>query len=272
LDLINNHIKNLPIDQNLLLDFIELYNLNALIDSNRKISGVDIFRNFEYSYPLRWLKPLLNKNSKVLDVGTSSTLWSVLLHHMFKCKIYATDIDMEHLETQSHYLNNIKSLESLGDSFVFEYQDATALTYADSSFDVVCSISAIEHIPSDGDIRAVEEFQRVLKKGGSFIFTAPYAETFFDSITDHYHHGYEKRYDVNAIENRFSHCNKLNRKKIYYINGAHENSDVISEFWYNHKLYNNLGAISMLFSLLMFNITEEPTIQTKGFMALYEKI
>ena len=127
----------------------------------------------------------------------------------------------------AHYMNWKK--------IIIEHQDATSLTYTDSAFDVVCAISALEHIPGNGDILAV------LKPGGVFIFTAPYAPEFMESETDHYHHGYEKRYDDKSIRNRFSSSKKLHLDEILFIDGLHEDTDLISDFWYRHKLYNRLG-------------------------------
>ncbi len=271
MDKLRNHFENCNFEINDMENLIDLYNISGEIDSNRKVSGVDIFRNFEYGIPLKWLSEKLNKHSKILDIGSSSTIWPVLLLQKFGCQVYATDIDITHLENQKHYLYNVGKLDEMGKSFIVENQDATNMTYEDNKFDVVCSISAIEHIPAEGDIRAVEEAERVLKPGGIFILTAPFSSKFGESTTDHYHHGYEKRYDLNAIENRFSSAHGLVRDKLLFINGIHEDSDAISEFWYKHALYKQLGKISMFFSLLMFNVSEEPTQQSKGFMAMYRK-
>lgn len=266
-----DHVKNCPMDQEMLNIFLELYKLSGEVDPNRLVSGVDIFRNYEYGYPLMWLKDIINPTSMIWDIGSSSTIWPTLLFKKFGCDIFATDIDMEHLETQKHYLHNIGALDQLGQKFRFEYQDATRTTYQPESFDVVCSVSAIEHIPGDGDVQAVIEAERVLKPGGTFILTAPYAPLFSESTTDHYHHGYEKRYSFDSIVTRFAEATRLHRKKLLFINGKHEQSDLISDFWYQHHLYQNLGQISMFFSLLMFDITTEPKENTKGFIALYEK-
>jgi SAM-dependent methyltransferase len=194
-----------------------------------------------------------------------------MLYKLFNCHLFATDVDMTHLDIQKHYLYNIGQVEQLGQKFRFEYQDATAMSYDHEMFDVVCGISALEHIPGDGDTKAVKEIERVLKPGGHFIFTAPFAEIFSESETDHYHFGYEKRYDLNSIENRFHESSRLSRRELLFINGIHEQSDKVNDFWYSHKLYNTLGRISMFFSLLMYNVTKEPTNFSRGFIAHYIK-
>src|SRR5690554_1480685 len=130
------HINNIGIDTEMLDGLIDLYATSMKIDPNREKTGVDIFRNFEYLYPLEWLKDILKKSSKVLDIGSSSTIWPALIHSYFGSEIHATDIDMDHLQTQKHYLNNLDSLNILDKSFFLEYQDATDMTYQDNSFDV----------------------------------------------------------------------------------------------------------------------------------------
>jgi len=53
-----------------------------------------------------------------------------------------------------------------------------------------------------------------------FIFTAPFAPEFIESNTDHYHHGYEKRYDYNAIQTKFTSAKELCLEDLLFINGS----------------------------------------------------
>lgn len=45
-------------------------------------------------------------------------------------------------------------------------EDARALSFGDESFDAVACVSVIEHVPGEGDRRAMEEMRRVLRPGG----------------------------------------------------------------------------------------------------------
>lgn len=49
--------------------------------------------------------------------------------------------------------------------------DAQRLPFEDAAFDVVCCFDAFEHIPNPA--RAVQEFRRVLRKGGVVFLSAP---------------------------------------------------------------------------------------------------
>jgi ubiquinone/menaquinone biosynthesis C-methylase UbiE len=58
-------------------------------------------------------------------------------------------------------------------------EDATHLSFADNSFDVVIGNHILEHIPND--TKAMEEIYRVLKPAGRAILQVPYSEK--NSIT-----------------------------------------------------------------------------------------
>lgn len=55
-----------------------------------------------------------------------------------------------------------------------ELQDATQLTYADATFDVVIANHVLEHIPEDE--QAMHEIFRALKPGGRAILQVPYSD------------------------------------------------------------------------------------------------
>lgn len=58
-------------------------------------------------------------------------------------------------------------------------EDATALSFADASLDAVASLDVLEHIPDHR--RALAEFARVLRPGGTLVLTAPFYERQADS-------------------------------------------------------------------------------------------
>ncbi len=60
--------------------------------------------------------------------------------------------------------------------------DATQLTYADASFDLVIANHVLEHIPDDR--KAMREFYRVLKPGGQAIVQIPYSTTLPATLED----------------------------------------------------------------------------------------
>ncbi len=66
--------------------------------------------------------------------------------------------------------------------------DMRALPFPDASFDALVAVQSIEHVP-DAD-RALREFARVLRPGGTAVLVTPNRLTFArpDEIIDPYHH------------------------------------------------------------------------------------
>ena len=60
----------------------------------------------------------------------------------------------------------------------FVHQTAAALPFDDGVFDVVILSEVIEHVGDENKQAVIDEVHRVLKVGGQFIFTAPYAGMF----------------------------------------------------------------------------------------------
>jgi len=115
------------------------------------------------------LNAIPHKLSRILDIGCRYSLMPLQLasvgHEMHGMDIHP--YDKKHPNLQFHE-------ESILDT-----------TLPKNYFDVVISLSTIEHIgmdayagvkDGDGDKRAIEQARRLLKKNGIFIFTAPFGK------------------------------------------------------------------------------------------------
>jgi len=108
-------------------------------------------------------------NPRILDVS-SPKLPSVFFATRTSQEVHATDLDDEKIFSRWK-----PAADALGlANYFVEYQDARHLTYPDESFDLIYSISVIEHIPDDGDAVSLREFRRVLKPGGTLVIQIPY--------------------------------------------------------------------------------------------------
>ena len=144
--------------------------------------------NFERYLEYPWIIKKLNlkRNMKVLDVGSGRSILPLYMASL-GAKVYCLDIcRLSSLERSARNLKlNVK----------FVVQDArTSLPFPDNFFDVITAISSIEHFHDDGDIKAMKEFIRVLKKDGLIFLSFPY------------HHDFRKKewfvYSDSAIEKR----------------------------------------------------------------------
>ena len=104
------------------------------------------------------------KNAAILHFSPEEHLYDYLKD---KAKVTTADI------TPGFYKNIDRSIRQA---------DATKLPFSDETFDVVIANHILEHIPED--IKALKEFNRVLKKGGFAILQVPYSEKLKTTIED----------------------------------------------------------------------------------------
>ena len=152
-----------------------------------------IFREWDKRSTLRgrewkWVVSNLDlKRGKILDVGcisgSNSETVSDLDEYLLKMgyEIYGLDI---------------RKCKFKHANFTFIRKSIQELDYPDDYFDAVTCVSTIEHIgllhyvpihttkvELNGDLNAIEQMKRVLKKGGCILITAPYG---VPKVTEHF--------------------------------------------------------------------------------------
>jgi SAM-dependent methyltransferase len=132
---------------------------------------VEYIRCVETRYVLQHLD--IRPDQRVLDIG-SPKLLSLFLAARLHAEVHATDLVDYFRDTYTRY-----SRVALGADqrrFRVRQEDARHLSYAQGHFDGVFSISAIEHIPDEGDSVAIQEIARVLAPGGTACLTVPWSD------------------------------------------------------------------------------------------------
>ena len=127
-------------------------------------------RKLEYSFMLLHCRNFLKPRMKTLDAGCGLTP-TVRWFANQGCEAYGVDFDEQTIK----YLQNPKSY--LYDPKIhLSTQDITNLKFEDNTFDVVTSISVLEHLPPDPKSakQAISETLRVLRPGGKFILTVDF--------------------------------------------------------------------------------------------------
>ena len=122
---------------------------------------------------------MLNKDSKVLEIGTSTGFTAIELAKLTKCEIVAIDVNQESLNEGKRRAK----VESVGQYISFENQDAAKLNYEDETFDMVFCGNVTSYLNNKSE--ALKEFIRILKPNG-FIAALPmyYLETPPNEIVD----------------------------------------------------------------------------------------
>jgi SAM-dependent methyltransferase len=106
---------------------------------------------------------------RVLDVG-SPKLLALYLAERARCQVVATDL-------YGYFCNEyalLARLRALQGRLSLAVADGRRLPFRDASFDRVCSISVLEHIPGAGDGDCIAEIGRVLRPGGRCVVTVPF--------------------------------------------------------------------------------------------------
>lgn len=139
-------------------------------------------RIVEYPWVLKNLKL---KMGRILDVGCCDSLLS--------CKLASDGYDVYGIDVRP-YSENHPNLK-------FYQMDVRRTPFQDDFFDRIIAISTIEHIELGsygnahseiGDIEAMRELKRILRKDGKMLVTLPYAKTY--SITSH-----QRVYDIRRL-------------------------------------------------------------------------
>ncbi len=152
-----------------------------------------------------WAQASAMQKPKILDVS-SPKLVSLYLAARTGAEVLATDLNDPEIYRRWQKMGRLRGLSN----YRVEYQDARQLTLPDASFDLVYSLSVIEHIPGNGDHEALREFARVTKPGGVVIVEVPYRRTFEEVFRTTDSKGaalereefFERRYDAATLEER----------------------------------------------------------------------
>lgn len=145
-----------------------VYGILRLLPSfKKKISlffrPIDAVRYTEFSYLYKYIKKNGLSKMSILDISSPYIMAYVFSK---KNKVIKTDIDSK----EKNFIKEHKNL-------IFRIEDATKLTFTDNTFDLVYSISVIEHIFIKYK-EAIREMLRVTKVGGYVYLTFPVAATF----------------------------------------------------------------------------------------------
>ena len=104
---------------------------------------------------------------RVLEIGYGSGVAFLNLHDQFS-KIDGLDINAPSKRVTALY-------SSLAIDVTLRKGNVLKMPYHDNNFDCVLAISILEHLKPKEQIIAMKEIQRVLKKGGQFIYGVPVA-------------------------------------------------------------------------------------------------
>lgn len=207
-----------------------------------------------------------SKAKLVLDVS-SPRVFGFYIAKSFPKLIYEminpdpNDIRETGIQKEGYHLQN----------FTLKKENALFLPERSNSFDIVISISVIEHIPEDGDTKALKEMWRVLKPGGRLILTTHVIKKYRTEYRDKNQYGiankkygkkyfFQRMYDKTSLQKRI--IDSIGRKpeviKIFgeKTNGWFDNyirrwimngiKETVYDPWYAITQFKNYNSIHEL--------------------------
>lgn len=155
-----------------------LFNKDLTRFRNWMCNPVSIVRYFEFQFAFNAIE--WDAANYCLDISSPRLFFIYLTSKHPHIQIEAINPDADDLNETAA---NLKIL-GLSEQVNLVSYDATQLPYPDNSFDVITSISVIEHIPEYGDTLAMKEMWRVLKPGGKLVITVPCARLYYEEWRD----------------------------------------------------------------------------------------
>lgn len=157
---------------------------NGVLVNPLSHKGVYFFsqRSVEYSWVLQNLD--LHRG-RVLDVGCCESALPLWLAHQ--------GLDVHGIDVRDY------SFES--PEIIFNKEDICNNQYPDEFFDRIITLSTIEHVGMgaygdphrrNGDLFAMKEMKRILKKNGMILLTTQYSQNYFET--------WERYYDNSSLE------------------------------------------------------------------------
>ena len=180
------------------------------------LQPINMYTRFaEYQLFHAAIRPELSARAQswpeVLDVG-SPKLFGFFLASRYGGRIHLTDLNPKDIEEYSTMWSALCG-GATGDA-ILERQDARALTYKDESYEIVYSMSAIEHVEGEGgDTLAVRELWRVLRPTGLLIISVPFGDRYQEQMATGFSYStaavqssksyfFQRVYDKQALEAR----------------------------------------------------------------------
>jgi SAM-dependent methyltransferase len=147
----------------------------------RVLLPVSYWRTAEFAYVLRKLEDVTGES--VLDLGSPKEL-AIILAESHRVSVAATDIMPFAVALSRRYCTSL-GIDGRGPGKVHsEVQDGREFSYETAAFDAAFSVSVLEHIPGDGDSKAIRELARVVRPGGRIVVTVPFADVARDTFVD----------------------------------------------------------------------------------------
>lgn len=238
--------------------------INLIELNNLSIAPLDSFRYFEFHFGNNFLKGLNFKT--YMDVSSPRFFPAYLIDKKNINKPILINPDKKDISLTHKLFQKL----DLGKDAVFINELIDNVNFQPQSFDLISSISVLEHIPSEHVENAIKQILRLIKPGGYLLLSVPVAKNGFEEFinwneyglqnedTNGYYFG-QRFHDNLMIEKLFlSHLGKPLKMKIigenvkgFFINDRFEKLNNINYpgwkesliFHDNYSIHTNIDSL-----------------------------
>lgn len=198
----------------------------------RKLSMKNWFKGLPYercaelSWIIRHLEPRFQKQLRYLDIGTGESPLPTFLYANSRWDITCLD-KCPWVRNQNRFLKTIDAGEAPAKRFRIVEQDLLKADFPDESFDVITSVSVIEHFEGASDSAAMKACGRLLRPGGTLVLTTLVNDSFFTEfylkqpVYGEAFAGspvfYQRHYDLKSVRERIVEPSGLVEKERVYF-------------------------------------------------------
>jgi ubiquinone/menaquinone biosynthesis C-methylase UbiE len=170
------------------------------------LNPISSVRYFEFDFCYR---NFIDKTpTNILDIS-SPFLFSLYMSNEKNTNYFYLNPDRKDLQLITKITNGLNNLSL----FKILSADASKLPFEDNKFDMIVSISVIEHIDDSIEAEALKEMWRILNKGGTLLLTFPSSKQYYEEYRDsnvydlkvkreNQEYFFQRFYDDNAIQER----------------------------------------------------------------------
>jgi len=190
------------------------------------LKGLGYERCAELPWVVDHLAPRFQEEVRYLDIGTGESPLPTFLCAQTRWDITCVD-KCSWVQQQHQFLQTINGAADHSKRFRVIEADLLETDFPPNSFDVITSISVIEHFEGKSDSEAMKATARLLRPGGSLVLTTlvnePYFAEFYLARTVYgvENHGsptfYQRHYDLRSIAERLIEPSGLVEKQRVYF-------------------------------------------------------
>ena len=213
--------------------------LNSDIYSQIMTLPMDSVRYFEFDF--MWRSITRTKLSgRYLDISSPRMFPLIVVEKNPELHAAIVNPDVNDLEATRHLF------DSCGVAYrcTFDAHLIDDLELMPESFDLITSISVIEHIPGSGDQRAIEKMWELLKPGGKLLLSVPCAKKACEEYIDFDEYHLLEPDENNFVFGQRFYDDNLLRERVFSITGLPSCKSVYGEKQSGFFLHNREEKIN----------------------------